>query len=85
MAAIEEIKPGIPGSLKIDGHNPLTLLHDALSEGLHAESDAECLEFAGAIRGILIHLAVETKQALQDRNELKKSIGVLLNKKSGQK
>jgi len=34
--AIAMIKAAIPESLLIDGHNPLTLLHDALSEGLHA-------------------------------------------------
>ena len=37
--AVEAIKHGVPESLLIDGHNPLTLLHSALSEGLHAQTD----------------------------------------------
>jgi hypothetical protein len=32
--------------LLIDGHNPLLLLHDLLSEGVHQFSDSECLERA---------------------------------------
>ncbi|MDP9125308.1 MAG: hypothetical protein M3N82_12035, partial [Pseudomonadota bacterium] len=42
--AVESIKHGIPQALMVAGHNPLTLLHAALSEGLHAQTDAECLE-----------------------------------------
>ena len=45
-AAIESIKSAIPQVLLINGHNPLTLLHKALSEGLHAQSDGECLQLA---------------------------------------
>ena len=44
--AVESIKHAIPQILLIDGHNPLTLLHSALSEGLHAKNDEECLEIA---------------------------------------
>src|SRR5205814_6790875 len=42
--AIDAVKDAIPESLKIREHNPLTLLHRALSEGLHEGSDEECLE-----------------------------------------
>ncbi len=31
----------IPAVLLIDGHNPLTLLHDLLSEGIHELDDDE--------------------------------------------
>src|SRR5207248_1409519 len=44
--AIEEIADAIPDVLRIDGHNPLTLLHRALSKGLHAESDEQCHRFS---------------------------------------
>jgi hypothetical protein len=44
--SVEAIKDGIPQVLFIDGHNPLTLLHSALSKGLHAETDLACLEAA---------------------------------------
>jgi len=40
-AAVDKVKSAIPASLRIDGHNPLTLLHDALSDGLHEGSDEE--------------------------------------------
>ena len=40
--AIETIKEGIPSSLLIEGKNPLTLLHAALSISLHMESDEDC-------------------------------------------
>src|SRR5690606_15209627 len=37
--AIRAIKHAIPDSLMIEGHNPLVLLHDTLSDGLHGQSD----------------------------------------------
>ena len=37
--AINEIKPGVPQSLLIDGQNPLRLLHSALSAGIHEGHD----------------------------------------------
>src|SRR6266496_2162514 len=39
--AIDIVKDGIPDVLRINGHNPLTLLHTALSDGLHEQSDEE--------------------------------------------
>jgi hypothetical protein len=35
-AAVAEVKDAIPDSIKINGANPLTLLHNALSAGLHS-------------------------------------------------
>ena len=82
--AIEEIKTGIPPALLIDGHNPLTLLHTALSEGLHAQTDEECLELAQEIRLVLTELAERISQALKEEAELKQAVTRLLNrKKSG--
>ena len=55
---IEHVKDLLPRSLRPGGVNPLSLLHDALSQGLHALSDAECLEEASTIRDavtILVH------------------------------
>jgi len=81
--AIEQIKHGIPQSLLIDGqHNPLTLLHDALSEGLHANTDAENLEIAQEIRLVLTELADRISQALKQEDELTKAVSRLLNRKS---
>ena len=36
--------------------NPLAVLHDALSDGLHGRSDEECLALAAEIREILVFL-----------------------------
>src|SRR5262249_7552641 len=47
--AIEKVKAGIPPSLLIDGHNPLTLLHDAPSDGIHELTDEQCLSLAQSI------------------------------------
>jgi hypothetical protein len=81
--AIEQIKHGIPDVLLIDGqHNPLTLLHSALSEGLHANTDAECLEIAQAIRVVLTELADRISQALKKEVELTTAVSRLLNRKS---
>jgi len=80
--AVESLKGGIPDSLLIDGHNPLTLLHSALSEGLHAETDEECLEFANTIRIVLSAFAERLGEILKDQSELKQALSKLLSKKS---
>jgi hypothetical protein len=50
--AVETIKDAIPQRLLIAGQNPLTLLHSALSRGLHQQTDEKCLELASDIRVI---------------------------------
>src|SRR5438046_8892096 len=68
--AIDDIKTAIPQVLLIDGHNPLTLLHAALSEGLHGATDEDCLETATSIRVVLTELAERITIALKDLKEL---------------
>ena len=80
--AIDKIKHGIPDVLLVDGHNPLTLLHSALSEGLHANTDAECLEIAQSIRVVLTELAERISLALKKEEELTTAVSRLLNRKS---
>lgn len=79
--AMEMAKPGLPESLLIDGHNPLGLLHSALSEGVHALSDEECLLLAGSIRVVLGELSERIAQALKDEVELKNALTTLMNRK----
>lgn len=79
--AIDNIKDAIPQVLLIEGHNPLTLLHSALSEGLHAQTDEECLEIAGEIRIVMTELADRISQALKDEAELKSAVTRLLSRK----
>jgi hypothetical protein len=81
--AIEKIKSAIPESLLIDGqHNPLTLLHTALSEWLHEKTDKECLELATSIRLVLAELAERISAALKDEAELRGAVTKLLNRKA---
>jgi hypothetical protein len=76
--ALEMVKNAIPQSLLINGHNPLTLLHSALSGGLHEKTDERCLELAHGVRVVLIELADRLGQALKDEAELKTAITQLL-------
>jgi len=76
--SLVENKDIIPQSLLVEGHNPLFLLHSALSSGLHAKSDAECLELAIHIRIVLTELADRIGQALKDHSGLKTAVSRLL-------
>jgi len=78
--AIEKIKLAIPPSLLINGRNPLLLLHDALSDGIHEYTDAQCLEFAMTIRLILTDLSEKISLALREKAELKEAVEKLLNR-----
>lgn len=80
--AIDDVKPAVPEALLISGHNPLTLLHSALSQGLHAETDEECLELATNIRVVLTELAERTTLVLRDSAELDEAISRLMAWKS---
>jgi hypothetical protein len=80
-SAIDKIKTAIPSALRIDSHNPLTLLHDALSDGLHARSDEECLEYAREIRVVLTDLAERMAQVLKENSELKEAVSKLLGRR----
>jgi hypothetical protein len=80
--AIDDIRDALPESLKIRGHNPLTLLHPNLSDGLHEKTDAECLELATSIRVVLTELADRISQALKDEAELISAVTKLLQKET---
>ncbi len=83
--AIDKIKAAIPSALKIEGHNPLSLLHGALSDGLHERSDAECLECAREIRLVLTELAKRMAHALKEKAELKDAVNKLLVRAASKK
>lgn len=84
--AVEKIKDALPPTLLIEGgHNPLTLLHDSLSDGLHAMSDEQCLEYATEIRLVLTHLAERMAEAMKSDATLMDAVGKLLARKSAKK
>lgn len=80
--SIELIKDNIPSELFINKNNPLSLLHKALSVGIHTLSDEECLEYAESIRTVLYELASRISKALKDRTVIKKAIDKLNKSKS---
>ena len=53
---IDLVKDLLPASLRPQNMNPLQLLHSALSEGIHALTDEDCLSFAEAVRNTLVSL-----------------------------
>jgi hypothetical protein len=80
--AVESVKHALPQSLMIDGHNPLLLLHSALSEGVHINDDAQCLELATSIRVVLVEFAERLGQALKDEAELSEAVKRLTDKRN---
>lgn len=78
--AVEQVKDAIPEVLLVRGHNPLTLLHRALSEGLHSRTEEECLSLASSIRVILTELAERIGIALKDEQELRDAVSRLLRR-----
>jgi hypothetical protein len=79
--AMSMVKKGIPQALLINGHNPLLLLHRALSEGVHDRNDKECLELASSVRVVLSELSDHLGQALKDEAELNHALSKLLGEK----
>src|SRR5690606_30885251 len=79
--AVDTIKHALPQSLLVNGHNPLSLLHSALSEGVHELTDAQCLDLASSVRIVLIELADRLSQAMKDEVELNEAVNRLARKK----
>jgi len=79
--AVEMVRNAIPESLLVGGHNPLILLHSALSEGLHAQSDEDCLALATSIRVVLQELSERAAIALKDHAELTSAVSRLMQRK----
>ena len=80
--AIDAVRGAIPEMLLIEGENPLSLLHSALSEGLHASSDEECLGIAQNIRVVLSEMADRISRALKDDQELKNAVKALIQRRA---
>ncbi len=80
-SAIKEIKDALPSALFIAGHNPLVILYDVLSDGIHDLSDEECLEHARTVRTLLIALADRISEILKDEAKVVEAIGTFLTRK----
>jgi len=79
---IELVKDLLPPLLRPEGINPLGVLHGALSEGLHARSDEECMEDAAEIREALVFLITQTAASKASARSFSQSIRRLLGKKA---
>jgi hypothetical protein len=71
----------IPAVLLIDGQNPLALLHDLLSEGIHQLDDGECLARAQDAEVVLCGLADRMQMAVSERKAEKVALSNIRNRK----
>ena len=76
------VKDLLPETLRPNGVNPLDVLYDALSSGLHSESDELCLELAGAVRESLVYLVAELKRAGETRQRFTDGMRRFLEKRA---
>ena len=72
----------IPPILLIAGHNPLSLLHDLLSEGIHQLDDEECLKRAQEAEVILYAIADRMQTAVTEQKEVKAALASILKRKT---
>lgn len=80
---IELVKDLLPNSLRPDGVNPFSALHSALSEGLHAEDEDTCLEYAEAVRNTLVFLVNKLVRTKSENKSFSVSMRKILDKKNG--
>lgn len=66
--AVGDLKPALPTSLLVHGENPLTLLHRAISIGIHNKSDEECLNLAADVRVILFQMVENLTMAMKEKH-----------------
>ena len=79
---IDLVKDLLPPILRPSDLNPLRVLHESLSEGLHAEGDEECLDSAAAVREILVFLTTQIASSANSGRTFTESMKALLEKKS---
>jgi len=77
---LDEVGDALPTTLLIRGHNPISLLHRAASEDMHALSDGECLELAHSVREVLNALAERVDFVMKRGDTLKEALSVLLKR-----
>lgn len=74
---IEEVFQYLPESLKQLGNNPLQLLYDQLSGGIHEFTDDECFEKAKSIDILLNHIIKTVNQEMTMRTSVIQAIKTL--------
>jgi len=79
---IHLVKDLLPEILRPEGMNPLSALHSALSEGLHAKSDEDCLDYAASCKEVLVFLVTQLAITQVASSRFTQSMRNLLDKKS---
>ncbi len=79
---IELVKDLLPSILRPDGMNPLQTLHSILSEGLHARSDDDCLQYSDQCRSIIIFLVNQISISKNAAKDFTTNMRKLLDKKA---
>lgn len=82
---IDLVKDLLPPILRPENMNPLSALHSALSEGLHADSDESCLSKAETCREILLFLVNQVAATKAASKEFTKNMRKILDKKGTKK
>jgi hypothetical protein len=86
--SLDIAKPAVPKDLFFKGHNPLTLLHDLISNGIHDEeegSDERSLEAVKDIRLLLGWLAQRMSEVMKDEAEMDAAVSRLAEKRRASK
>ena len=79
------LKDLLPPSLCRGGFNPLSIIYSALSEGIHARTDEECLDLAGAVRESLVFLIDELKRSDESQRRFTEGMRKFLDKRNTNK
>lgn len=79
---IKLVKDLLPSTLRPGGINPLSVLHDILSKGLHSQNDEECMELAMTIREPLVFLVNEVIARKSSAKNFTVGMRKLLEKKT---
>jgi hypothetical protein len=82
---IDLVKDLLPPILRPNQMNPLQLLHKSLSEGLHADTDDDCLQRAAEVRSVLVFLTAQIASTKRAANSFTAGMKTLLDKKAQKK
>jgi hypothetical protein len=76
------VKDLLPPVLRPGGINPLSVLHEILSQGLHEASDEVCMELAAGVRDALVFLVDQIEATKERRAGFTASMQKLLDRKA---
>ncbi|VEP14016.1 hypothetical protein H1P_2320001 [Hyella patelloides LEGE 07179] len=69
----------VPQSIIVKGHNPLKLMYELLSDGVHGKSEDECTQTAFQLLSIFEYVIVELKRQQENKERFIKSIRSISN------